>query len=115
MNTFLKTPARRTNTNRNGAAFDAATINAVWNKASTVPGVSPNVRRMDLCGALIDRARYGETAEKGMGWEIDHIVPVSHGGSDDLSNLQPLQWQNNRSKGDKFPVVPAQFCTIKAT
>jgi 5-methylcytosine-specific restriction endonuclease McrA len=37
------------------------------------------------------------------GWEIDHIVPVSLGGSDDLDNLQPLWWKNNRRKGDNYP------------
>ena len=36
------------------------------------------------------------------GWEIDHIKPVSKGGTDNLSNLQPLYWENNRSKGDKL-------------
>ena len=37
------------------------------------------------------------------GWEIDHIKPVARGGSDDLSNLQPLYWETNRNKGDQYP------------
>ena len=35
--------------------------------------------------------------------EIDHIKPVSQDGGDELSNLQPLQWENNRHKGDDWP------------
>lgn len=31
--------------------------------------------------------------------EVDHIVPVCHGGSDDLDNLQTLCWDCNRGKG----------------
>ena len=34
------------------------------------------------------------------GWEIDHIDLVANGGGDDLNNLQPLNWNNNASKGD---------------
>ncbi len=67
---------------------------------------------MDRCGALIDRYAYGQTTPNGTGWEIDHIIPVSKGGTDDLLNLQPLQWQNNRSKGDNYP--PGDFCAVAA-
>ncbi|MFN7825163.1 MAG: HNH endonuclease signature motif containing protein [Pseudobdellovibrionaceae bacterium] len=42
---------------------------------------------------------YGNT-ESDFGWEIDHINPVSNRGGDDISNLQPLQWKNNRQKSD---------------
>ena len=33
------------------------------------------------------------------GWEVDHIVPRSAGGTDHLSNLRPLQWRKNASMG----------------
>lgn len=89
---------RPRNTTRHGRAFDAATVEAVWRKAQVVLG---NRTRKDACGAWIERDQYGQISSHG--WEVDHVVPVAAGGGDDLGNLQPLQWQNNRHKGDSFP------------
>jgi hypothetical protein len=88
--------ARQSNTRSDGSAFDAQTIEAVWAKATPKPGHT--IIRRDRCGARIMRGKYGKTEE--LGWEIDHIKPVSAGGTDDESNLQPLHWKNNRAKGD---------------
>ena len=35
-------------------------------------------------------------------WEIDHIHPLSKGGSFHYTNTQPLPWQENRTKGSKW-------------
>src|SRR5215469_15463661 len=92
--------ARHASTSGSGGAFDSWTVELVWQKAAIVPGVDPRLRRKDSCGAWIDRNKYGDATPNGNGWEIDHVVPVSRGGSDSVSNLRPLQWQNNRAKGD---------------
>ena len=90
---------RTAGSNRDGSAFDKETIEAVWNKAAPIEGLL--AFRKDRCGALICCAKYGETEQ--WGWEIDHVKPVARGGTDDLSNLQPLHWENNRHKADEWP------------
>lgn len=78
------------------------TKRAVWNKGRVIPGYDPAVWRYDMCGDVMKFPEHGNENSK-FGWEIDHIRPVSKGGTDDLNNLQPLYWKNNRKKGDTYP------------
>jgi len=71
-------------------------IQKVWEKAKKVENANPDKWRKDECGAWIGRNNYGNRDSQ-YGWEIDHISPD---GADILSNLRPLQWENNVDKRD---------------
>lgn len=94
--------ARNRNTDVNGKPFAQTTVGAVWKKGRVIEGYDPATWRHDICGKVMKLSEYGNTNSQ-HGWEVDHIKPVATGGSDDLSNLQPLQWDNNRRKGDTYP------------
>lgn len=83
----------------NSARYDHQKRSDVWHKGQPIPGVDPNVARKDSCGATIHWTHYGNRDSR-YGWEVDHIKAEANGGTDDLWNLQPLQWQNNVAKGD---------------
>ncbi len=85
-----------TNRDSSGKPFDESVVEAVWNKAPVSPEHPP--LRVDPYGALIWRGGYGNTNSR-FGWEIGRKNPLANGSSDDLTNLQPLQWENARRNG----------------
>lgn len=70
----------------------------VWNKGRPYGNLDPALFQIDECGALMSFDEYGNR-ESEFGWETDHIIPIADGGTDDISNLRPLQWDNNASRG----------------
>lgn len=94
--------ARNRNTDRNGFPFSRPTIDAVWIKGRIIQGYDSATWRYDTCGQVMKYSEHGNV-NSGHGWEVDHIKPAAKGGGDELANLQPLQWDNNRRKGDTYP------------
>jgi hypothetical protein len=88
---------RHPNTDASGKPFDEATIEAVWSKAPISSDHPP--MKIDAYGALIWKGGYGNTSSK-FGWEIGFKRPLAKGGKDELDNLQPVQWENNRRNGE---------------
>jgi hypothetical protein len=98
----MATMTRSASTRHDGAGFDDATKRIVWNKGKVVLNYDQVLVRQDACGMWMVWEDYGNRSSK-FGWEIDHIKPVAAGGTDDLTNLQPLNWQNNNFKSDSYP------------
>lgn len=94
--------ARSRNSDSDGKPFGDTTVRTIWQKGRVILGWDPTMWRQDMCGKRIRFDEYGNTASK-HGWEIGHIKLVAKGGTDESSNLQPLQWENNRDKSDTYP------------
>ncbi len=79
--------------------FTQQQIDQVRSKGQTIVWQDSSKRRKDGCGARIWYSSYWNRNSK-YGWEIDHISPQSIGWVDNISNLRPLQRENNLSKSD---------------
>ena len=80
-----------------GMPFTEEEIETAWNKGTVAPGNDADKFRKDACKAWMGRSQYGNRDSQ-FGWEIDHIDGNSE--KNVLSNLQPIQWENNLAKSD---------------
>lgn len=69
----------------------------LWNKF-----YGNETRVVDFANREIDKGAYNDRKSK-YGWNVDHILPVSHGGKTNDSNLICCHIKTNDEKADKFP------------
>lgn len=93
--------SRKPNTTKEGGAWTEATKLAIWKKGKLIPDFDASIWRWDAYGSVIKFSEYSNR-NSDYGWEIDHINPIANGGTDDSTNLQPLQWKNNADKSDNL-------------
>lgn len=72
--------------------FSEQEVTAVWSRAQMIPGLTPRMFRLCSAGRIIARADYNNRSSS-FGWRIDHIVRLADGGTNSVTNLQPLNWQ----------------------
>ncbi|MCL4709574.1 HNH endonuclease [bacterium] len=83
-------------------SIEESTKRRIWEKGTLIQGYSEDIWRHDIYGSVMKYDEHGNTRSQ-YGWEIDHIMPRAKGGQTTWNNLQPLQWENNRRKGDSYP------------
>tara|TARA_R110000868_G_scaffold343404_2_gene604426 strand:- start:1422 stop:1793 length:372 start_codon:yes stop_codon:yes gene_type:complete len=54
-----------------------------------------------ICGKRVDTSLSSGPRGDDLGPSIDHVIPRSKGGSDDLANLRLAHWSCNRLRGNR--------------
>ena len=75
-------------------AFSEQAKQAVW---LATPGANPADQKQDPYGNTIVWGNHGQAVPGS--WEIDHIIPVAHGGSNHINNLQAMHFLQNQYLG----------------
>lgn len=83
-------------------------IEEVWNKGEIIDDYNPQLYRKDYAGALMFRNNFINNVKlnddpKSYNWTIIHQRPLFHGGTSDISNLQPMNNTNAITKGNNYP------------
>lgn len=83
-------------------------IEEVWNKGEIIENYNPQLYRKDYAGALMFKNSFINNVKlnddsKNLNWTIIHQCPLSHGGTSDISNLQPMNNINAIAKGNNYP------------
>ena len=86
---------------RRAMELNRETAMRLWNKA-----FGNTTRAVDFTYRVIDKGAYGDR-NSDFGWNVDHILPVSHGGKTNDSNLIITHIKTNDEKADKFPCFTA--------
>lgn len=101
-----------TNTNNTSindeANWTSQQIEEVWNKGEIIDNYNPQLYRKDYAGALMFKNSFVNNVKvnddpKSLNWTIIHQCPLSHGGTSDISNLQPINNINAITKGNNYP------------